>query len=1269
MSTFKTGSLGLGVAFVMSFACAIAACSMGDPRDDAPTRAAPSVGTVTLPVVAASALPQSLGARLGKKCSLGLPAPAASILFGPNAAPPHVREARRVIPDQGAGKSPPFEVAAGRISLKAARSGGAAETLGTHANDPAMLTSSDGRMTISVALRGASPAAAVATDGNIVYPGGLPGADVVQRPTGDGAEDWLLFAAPPSAPRVEYDVALTSGVASIRLVGRSVELLDAGGVPRLRMAPPVLVDDDCVTTPVEVAVTGCQVDTSPSDPRRRPHPAPGASSCRIALTWPSQKVKYPIALDPSWSSAASMASARAYHTAIRLPGTDRVLVAGGLGSGPYNVLASTEAYDPATDTWASYGTLGTARYAHAMTSFADGTILLAGGLDAYGAPTATAEATTGTGYFPRASMPGPAAGLTLDPLSAEWAIAAGGYRFVGGALRTTADAPVYFKAADQWYARTMPGGSRGWHASLATSTGVTFFGGERNDGAYSVLSSVVRYNSGVDTFSTLTSLPVARTKAGAALLASGTAVIAGGETTSGAATSRTDYAPLPATSPWTQGPNLLGEAIRPAATATMHEGMVTTGGYASTTVLNDARLFESATSGRPVAKLHTARYAHTATADANGLVLVAGGVAPDGSATNEAEWISDTVCNQGASEPPLSPSWGALTPGLFASGSTRIAKITNTTGQTLSGTLAIRAQGLDGREVTRTIWTGSVAPAASTEVVVAYSTLPIQPTNAKATAEIVAEVTGAPAGHAHLVGVSAHSPKLAYTFDPTYASVDVAGANWESPTVLEGVTSQADIAARMGPLAVALRSVAGKIWDGTQMVDIATLAPNLVDSVAVQYATEVFSNVDKSLFDIFPAPSSPNTDQLSGIKVCARLRAYYLDDGKGESVVFAGRAPTAFARTELYEVLSDGTSSLLWAGSADENGCAPRLSTVVVGHGYLLKTESRMRYTSRSVDVDVRDPITPGTGGRDAVHTALATSFSIVGSPVGTSAITMTFVSDNNLQASAAIGQALKAVGPSLKANQTMPVVLDLCQGYPQTPDKRVGTACHFGGTLWLGPNQPERDSHNVQWKFIIVHEFGHSLMDRYSASPSIYVDNDWVTYKAPVNEATEPYCSCKHVAVSSEDSHCIQSKEYHAGAATEALAHVVTANTWNPSAGNCNFVYYKEQALPDTGATISPPVPVSCSQQVKYLETRCLEVGRGIEWDWMNWMRAATTGPNAITVAELATVMARSCGGDCLRKNPTPNDIIAASIVEFGMQTPKALKVAAAIVDYGANY
>lgn len=963
MKTFGRGAFGLGSALVVVFCAGASACSMGASGDDPPTASAPLLGTVTLPVVAASALPQGLGARLGKKCGSALPAAASAVLFGPNAAPPKLSELRRVIPEPTGGKARPFEIVGGRIPIKEARASAARETVGTHANEPAVLTSADGKMTVGISLRGASSASAVASDGHIVYPGGLPSADIVQRPTGDGAEDWLLFASAPPVPRVEYDVALTSGVAAVRLSGRSIELLDTNGVPRLRMAPPVLVDDECITTPVDVAITGCQVDTSPSDPRRKPHPAPAAPSCRVALTWPSQRVKYPIALDPSWSSAASMASARAYHSAIRLPGSDRVLVAGGLGAGPYNVLASTEVYDPDTDTWASYGTLGTARYAHAMTSFADGTILLAGGLDAYGAPTATAEATTGTGYFPRASMPGPAAGLTLDPLSSEWAIAAGGYRFVGGALRTTADAPVYYKAADQWYARTMPGGSRGWHASLATSTGVTFFGGERNDGTYSVLSSVVRYNSGVDTFSTLTSMPVARTKAGAALLASGTAIVAGGEGAGGVALGTTHKAPLPATSPWAAGPNLLGDAIRPAVTGTGEETLVTTGGYRASTVLDDTRLFASLTDGHAGGNLHTPRYAHTATATATGRVLVAGGVGADGSATSSAEWISDTTCNQGASEPPLAPSWGALAPGLYSSATTRVVTVANTTAQPLSGSLAIRAEGLDGREVSRTVWSGSIAAGASAEVVVAYATLPIQSTNAKAMAELVAQVTSAPAGHEHLVGVSAHTPKLAYTFDATYDNVDLAGASWESPTVLEGVTSQADIVTRMGPLALGLQTVTGKMWDGTQMVDIATVGANLIDSVAVQHATQVFSNADKSLFDIFPAPTAPNSDQLSGIKVCARLRAYYIDDNKGESVYFDGRAPTAFARTELYEVLADGSSSLLWAGSADENGCAPRLSSVVVGHGYLLKTESRLRYVPRNVDIDVRDPIVPGTGG------------------------------------------------------------------------------------------------------------------------------------------------------------------------------------------------------------------------------------------------------------------------------------------------------------------
>ncbi len=113
-----------------------------------------------------------------------------------------------------------------------------------------------------------------------------------------------LFLAAARTPHTMHTLCTCPSRASSRVRGGAGE--------------PALVGDDCVTTPVDVAVTGCQVDTSPSDPRRKPHPAPGSSSCRVALTW-SEKVTYPIALDPSWPSAASMASARAFHSAIRVP--------------------------------------------------------------------------------------------------------------------------------------------------------------------------------------------------------------------------------------------------------------------------------------------------------------------------------------------------------------------------------------------------------------------------------------------------------------------------------------------------------------------------------------------------------------------------------------------------------------------------------------------------------------------------------------------------------------------------------------------------------------------------------------------------------------------------------------------------------------------------------------------------------------------------------------------------------------------------------------
>ncbi len=104
--------------------------------------------------------------------------------------------------------------------------------------------------------------------------------------------------------------------------------------------------------------------------------------------------------DPStgkWSPAGSLSVARASHTATLLP-NGKVLVAGGCtSSGCATVTATSEVYDPATNSWSSTGSLNAARYSQAAVRLNTGTVLAIGGYN--GAALATCElynATSGT---------------------------------------------------------------------------------------------------------------------------------------------------------------------------------------------------------------------------------------------------------------------------------------------------------------------------------------------------------------------------------------------------------------------------------------------------------------------------------------------------------------------------------------------------------------------------------------------------------------------------------------------------------------------------------------------------------------------------------------------------------------------------------------------------------------------------------------------------------------------------------------------------------
>lgn len=645
MSKLAKGLLG---AFVLvTYACAVGG-------DESPLSQAP-VDSVELAIVAPVALPGGMGPRLQKTCSATFPPGVERVLYGAAGAPRELTSPQRVIPAAAASR-PALRVANGGIALEPAadRVGRVATArVAAQANGPDVLTSADGAMQITTTLRGAKAVAAQASDGLVVYPAGHADGDVVVRPRDDGAEDWVLLTRAPTGNAVEYDVALTSGVAAVRHVANTVEFLDAGGVPRLRMAPPSLVDADCKTVNVDVTVTGCTVDTDATSPYGKSHPAPGAPSCRVALSWASARVKYPVSLDPTWSGTGSMAVSRAFHTAQKLEAVspalpEQVLVAGGITWPGGAVLTSAELYNVASGTWAATASMNVARHSFGSSRFANGEVFVAGGISWSGTPTTSTEIFTRSptaAWTSKAALTTATAGQTVDVFADEWVYIAGGWTFNGWWSATNATAAYYRPNNSYGYTPPMAAG-RGWHSSVVVNgEGIYLIGGERNVSTSSAppITEVQRYTWGAaNNITTVPYLLTARSKNDAVRYES-KLFVAGGETASGPTAAAETLAVLPSASAWAATPAMASGRFH-AKTAVRSTGPIVTGGYNGVGPTAETTIYDSfavALAGPPMA---TPRYAHTATLLSNDRVLVAGGMSTTSASTNLTEILARETC-------------------------------------------------------------------------------------------------------------------------------------------------------------------------------------------------------------------------------------------------------------------------------------------------------------------------------------------------------------------------------------------------------------------------------------------------------------------------------------------------------------------------------------------------------------------------------------------------------------------------------------------------
>jgi hypothetical protein len=270
------------------------------------------------------------------------------------------------------------------------------------------------------------------------------------------------------------------------------------------------------------------------------------------------------------------------------------------------------------------GDLATARNAQTETLLNNGKVLIAGGLDNTGSPSATAEiydpanqTFTATGNLIHAR-----AHATATLLNDGTILIVGGGDY--GAF--SASAEIYNPATGSFASTGSLSAARGHHSAILLNNGkVLIVGGQDNARNPSTISEV--YDPATGTFSLTGSLNVARSDHTATLLSNGTVLIAGGCISNcvyGAGNPTTSAEIYdPGSGSFTPTMNLRTARFSHTATLLDDSTVLIVGGVNGGTA---SEIFDPvAGSFTPSASLQTARYWHTATLLNNGTLLVAGG--------------------------------------------------------------------------------------------------------------------------------------------------------------------------------------------------------------------------------------------------------------------------------------------------------------------------------------------------------------------------------------------------------------------------------------------------------------------------------------------------------------------------------------------------------------------------------------------------------------------------------------------------------------------
>ena len=229
------------------------------------------------------------------------------------------------------------------------------------------------------------------------------------------------------------------------------------------------------------------------------------------------------------STVGSMVAARFGQTTTRLA-TGQILLAGGQNSS--GALASSELYNPASQTFTASGAMTTTRWMHTATLLNDGTVLIAGGSNATsGATLDTAEIynpTTGTFSLLSNSLNTARAGHTATLLNNGQVLLVGGIDPTAGIL---SDAELYDPPSQTFIDLGNTNDPRYRHTATVLQNGqVLIAGGETDPNPTGAFNTAEVFDPTAQTFAAL-DVPMTSGREGhvAVLMNNGQVLLAGGD--------------------------------------------------------------------------------------------------------------------------------------------------------------------------------------------------------------------------------------------------------------------------------------------------------------------------------------------------------------------------------------------------------------------------------------------------------------------------------------------------------------------------------------------------------------------------------------------------------------------------------------------------------------------------------------------------------------------------------------------------------------------